>query len=131
MYQAPLNPESTTYQMKSLAEARVASAMAYLTDAYKDKRVKDKECKACFYLCSSRIGGAACTTRPCAVCGEWNVFSGSTNIGAICDDCSDKHKLCTYCGGDILMRERRKEPYPQQTKAKPDPNELDDLFNGG
>lgn len=91
---------------KTYGEDIVRSAMGYLTDPNKDQRSKGRECKSCWYLNNQRIGGAAITHKPCDVC-ENEMSFGSTCTDSVCKDCSDTHKLCTHCGGDIDMKDRR------------------------
>lgn len=69
-------------------------------DPRKDERLKRHECRACFY--SSRIGGAAMTTRPCMSCGEVVMYS-STATDVLCLECANEHALCKRCGGDLEM----------------------------
>ena len=92
------------------AKARVRSWMELADDVIKDTkkadRLKHHECKACFY--SSRIGGAAMTTRPCMSCGSDEMY-GSTATDVLCIACATKHELCRHCGGDLEMRTRRKD----------------------
>jgi hypothetical protein len=70
------------------------------------ERMAELECKACFYF--SRIGGAACTSRPCMSCGT-NQLYGSTNTDVLCKECAQRGDLCRHCGGDREMRTRRRK----------------------
>lgn len=92
------------------AKARVKGwadlAEEVASDARKAERLKRHECKACFY--SSRIGGAAMTTRSCMSCGSDEMY-GSTATDVLCMVCATKHELCRHCGGDLEMRTRRKD----------------------
>lgn len=82
-------------------------------DPRKDERLAQHECKACFY--SSRIGGAAMTTRPCMSCGKVEMY-GSTATDVLCMDCAKKHALCKHCGGDLNMKAGRKNwPTPKES----------------
>ena len=77
------------------------------TDPRKVERLKRCECRACYYLNGSRIGGAAMTDRPCMCCGKVQHYS-STATDVLCMSCAEKHKLCKRCGGDVEMKVRRK-----------------------
>ena len=90
----------------------VKLAEEIVNDTSKNDRLKKQECKACFY--SSRVGGSAMTNRECMSCGE-DVLYGSTATGVLCDSCARTHDLCKQCGGDINLRERRKE-WPKPNK---------------
>ena len=100
------------------AKARVKSWMELADDVIEDTkkadRLKRHECKACFY--SSRIGGAAMTTRPCMSCGSDEMY-GSTATDVLCLVCATKHELCRHCGGDLEMRTRRKD-WPETPNCK-------------
>lgn len=84
----------------------------YRSDDGREKRMEVHECRSCFYLYRGRVGGAAMTNWKCGVCGTERT-AGSTNTPSCCPDCAREHSLCTYCGGDLEMREgRRKFPTP-------------------
>ena len=84
----------------------IASANKLNEDTNKKERLEKALCKCCFYL-SSGIGGAAMTSRDCAVCDKEMHF-GSTNTDAMHIECAKKHELCSHCGADINLRETRK-----------------------
>lgn len=120
-YQGKIDDHSVLSQShwsKSFADEQIAQSLQYLADEKKKEREKQGECKTCFYLRSSRIGGAAITTKPCDLCGEYKMY-GSTNTDRLCLDCSVKNKICKRCGGDLHMRTRRAEKVPKQIPAKP------------
>ncbi len=98
--------ESATDTAKMIAEGGVQHALEFMADFNKKKRLEAKECKACFYFRSGRIGGAMMTTVKCGVC-EADMHFGSTCIDKLCGKCSDENELCVFCGGDIKMRIRR------------------------
>lgn len=90
----------------SIASDCIQHALEYQSDFRKKERLKDNECKTCFYFRSGRIGGAAMTTQECAVCGK-EVMYGSTNTDPLCLECAQAHELCKRCMGDVKMRPRR------------------------
>jgi hypothetical protein len=98
--------ERATDMAKYISESGMQNALRFATDADKKKRIEAKECKACFYFRSGRVGGAAMTEANCGVCDAAMQF-GSTCIDKVCGPCSDRQELCVYCGGDIRMRIRR------------------------
>lgn len=91
-------------EIKKLEEAK--------KDSRKKERLEKHECKTCFYIISSRIGAAVCTTRPCAIC-ETEMDFCNSNTDCLCVDCARKHKLCKHCMADIELRSRRKEGWPK------------------
>lgn len=84
---------------------RVAEAM--LNDSDSLNRIKAQNCVSCYYS-AGRIGGSAITTRPCMCCGLTETYA-STSTDALCLVCADLNHLCKHCGGDLDMREDRKD----------------------
>ena len=70
-------------------------------------RLKLLLCPVCHYL-GSGIGGAAMTTRPCAICNN-DVLYGSTCTDVLCDKCAKLHDLCKHCGADRELRRNRRK----------------------
>lgn len=77
------------------------------TDNRKADRLTKGECRGCFYLQPSRIGGAAMSSADCPLCGDL-IHSGSTNVNMLCKACAAERSLCTHCGGDMDCKVRRK-----------------------
>ncbi len=100
------NMIGATERAKAHAGEWIRHAEEVTNDARKQERLSSHECKACFY--SSRIGGAAMTSRPCMSCGSVEMY-GSTNTDVLCRSCATQHELCKHCGGDLEIRTRRKE----------------------
>ena len=96
----------STYISKSMIESRVREAEAVINDSEKNKRLKQQECPACYYL-RGRVGGAAMTTTECGLCGKIIHFS-STCVDVVCEDCAKRNNLCKHCGGDIECKQRGK-----------------------
>ena len=76
------------------------------TDSENETRYDKQVCKFCYYL-GSRAGGAACSSRPCAMC-ETTLHSGNTCVDILCKGCAIVNKLCTCCGGDIDLKPKRR-----------------------
>lgn len=76
-------------------------------DAEKDRRVARRLCKYCHYL-GGRFVGHAFTEFNCAACSK-EVSWPNTGVPQLCDECSDRHKLCQVCMGDREMKDRRKD----------------------
>ena len=95
-----------TTQMDIYSKDIIKCAMAFLTDHDKAGRKKKLECKACYYMRTSRIGGAAMTQVACGICDKVIMY-GSTNTDAMCRECAEKYQLCVYCGADQELRPRR------------------------
>jgi len=96
---------AATAQSKRRVEDTLARAERIKNDTDKAERLEAQLCKACFYF--TGIGGAAMTARECAGCGEDQLY-GSTNTDALCMSCASEHSLCKHCGGDLEMREGRR-----------------------
>lgn len=86
-----------------------------LTDPEHDRRLDRPFCVRCHY--EPRLGGAACTTRPCALCGVDQGY-GSTNTDILCQACAKQHALCRHCGGDIGADTERTE-FPASPGVEP------------
>lgn len=98
--------QSATDHATGHAQEVVRSALRYLADPDRKERLGAGQCKRCFYIWNARIGGAAITMQPCAICSE-EVMYGSTATDKLCLPCATKHEICRQCGGDLLMRPRR------------------------
>lgn len=111
----PLTPRDAQFRTsmsRRRGQEAVASVRSFESDDKIDQRMKAMECRACFYL-SSRIGGQAFSEWTCGVCASDQMHS-STATPRVCSDCAREHSLCTYCGGDLEMRERRRNwPTPK------------------
>ncbi len=111
------NMQSATERACSYVSSLLDLAKEIDADSRKEDRIKEQECRHCFYV--RRMGGAAMTTRPCGCCAE-EIMYGSTNTDALCKPCAIEHKLCTHCGGDIDMKvHRRNWPEIAPKELKP------------
>jgi hypothetical protein len=106
---------------RRLADNRVSSVHNFEVDRDISARVAAHTCKSCWYFQRNRIGGAAMTTWYCGICGARRIH-GSTAHNKICDRCATEHKLCVQCGGDIMMRARRRK-WPTPIQRSPDADE--------
>jgi hypothetical protein len=84
-------------------------------DEDKAERLSKCLCLSCFYLFKERMGGAVMTSRACAQCDTQMQFA-STATDLLCLSCATDNSLCSRCGADIDLKERRK-PYPFQKKC--------------
>lgn len=98
--------QRATDHAKYYVETTAEQLMRYWQDPERKDRLASGECRFCFYMMRGRIGGAAMTSRPCAVC-EKDVIYGSTNTDVLCLPCATEHQLCKHCGADALLRPRR------------------------
>jgi hypothetical protein len=98
--------QRATFLAKEHVEDLVRRAEMLNMDAGKEDRLKKCLCLSCYYVFTSRIGGAAITTRACGVCGNLETYS-STNTDALCIACAKVEELCKHCGGDMKLRVRR------------------------
>ena len=98
---------SATDFANCLGQDYVEASLRWMRDPEQKERRKAGECKTCYYIHHSRMGGAAMTTRPCGIC-HMPVTYSSTNTDKLCMDCAQTHQLCKHCGADVLLRPRRK-----------------------
>lgn len=89
--------ENERHWHKEEIEKVTAGLIGYYSDNNKKARKSAHLCKYCFYYHTSRIGGAAMTTRACANCGEEMMF-GSTCTDVFCNKCAEELKMCKHCG---------------------------------
>jgi hypothetical protein len=97
---------STDYAVRLGREALKAS-QDFVSDTRRAKRLEACECRACFYLRPSRVGGSAMTFWNCGLCAEEGLH-GSTAVPKVCRPCGLAHSICTHCGGDMEMRTKRR-----------------------
>lgn len=98
-----------TSRAKGYAQELLQAVRDFEADPNRELRLETAlECKSCFYLHRSRVGGAAMTYWTCGVCGKEDLH-GSTATPRVCISCAKEHQLCRNCGGDLHMRERRRK----------------------
>lgn len=86
---------------KEYIEKTSTKLILYYSDLDKKTRVKEKHlCKYCYYVNTSRIGGAMITTVICANCNKEMTFS-NTSVDILCDECAENLKVCKRCGQKI------------------------------
>ena len=83
----------------------LARAKIYIEDPKRKERLAAAQCIICYG--ESRIAGAACSERPCGLCGV-QLGSGSTDVNVLCRQCALDNQLCEHCGADIDLKDRRK-----------------------
>jgi len=110
--------ERTTDNAKAAVEHYVDRALELRFDPRKSERLPKQECVVCFY--TSRVAGAACSQRPCALCGI-KLYSGSTHVHTLCIPCAKLNSLCCDCGGDIDLKLRRRKAINQPTTVYVEP----------
>lgn len=97
-----------TYRAKENAQYILDKAERFSQDPDKSKRVSNCLCKTCYYINNTRMAGARITNKPCGIC-EVDMCFSSTATDKTCLPCATKHNLCKQCGGDINMKQRRKQ----------------------
>jgi len=86
------------HRNKQYIEKISAKLIQYYSDSNKKVRIKEKHlCRYCYYVNTSRIGGAMITTVICANCDKELTFP-STSVDILCDECAEKLKVCKRCG---------------------------------
>jgi hypothetical protein len=108
------NYEWETNRAKDYVADLRARLSAYTLDLDRTIRQVQGECKFCFYVHNSRIGGAACTSGICGLCDE-KVHSGNTCLDKLCLRCAKERGLCKHCGGDLEGKNRRKVDFSQRS----------------
>lgn len=96
-----------THEQHSTIDTALRRVKAYQEDQDKGRRFEQGHCLSCHYFRSYRVGGAVGTRWHCGICGS-EQWSGSTAVDKVCLPCAKEHKLCTQCGGDVEMRDRRR-----------------------
>lgn len=91
---------NASYYNKAHINEITAKLIKYYSDEEKAIRKSKNLCKCCFYYNTSRIGGAAITTRPCAEC-DTEMHFGNTCTDIFCDKCANKLNLCKHCGAKM------------------------------
>ena len=104
------NIAHATGKGKRYVDKALLGAKKLSTDEDRMERLEKCLCLSCFYLFKERIGGAAITHRECASCDKEMQFS-STATDLLCLSCATNNSLCSRCGADIELKERRK-PMP-------------------
>ncbi|MCA9340278.1 MAG: hypothetical protein KDA17_05170 [Candidatus Saccharibacteria bacterium] len=94
---------------------QVAEKLLHDTEA-KD-RLAACQCKACFYVMNPRIGGAAITEQPCAMCGDVQTY-GSTATDVLCLPCAKSNELCKRCGGMLHATKADKRHAEKAARAQ-------------
>jgi hypothetical protein len=92
-----------THFAKAFAARAEKAIDEWKRDARRTDRLAACECKTCFYLRSTRVGGTAVTTAPCRLCGELMQFA-TTVVTEICEKCSRENDACRMCMADVELR---------------------------
>jgi hypothetical protein len=111
-----VNIAHATGRGRRYVETALSDAKKLASDEDRTERLTKGLCLSCFYLFKTRMGGAAMTQRDCAGCEKEMHFS-STATDLLCLACATHNALCTRCGADLELKERRK-PYPFQQPSK-------------
>jgi hypothetical protein len=91
---------NSNWRRKEHIENTTMKLLGYYADPQKKRRKDNAECKYCFYVNNSRIGGAAITTVNCRICNN-DISFGSTATDVLCQTCATEHKLCKRCGAKM------------------------------
>jgi hypothetical protein len=74
------------------------------TDARREQRLKERECRWCFYR--STMSGQGFTDWNCWSCGAAGYHS-NTSVPRLCNECADKLGLCVHCCADRELKRRK------------------------
>ena len=109
------NVARATGNGKRYVDKALLAAKKLSTDEDKSERLDKCLCLSCFYLFKERMGGASITHRECAHCDTEMRFS-STATDLLCLPCATENCLCSRCGADLELKERR-NPYPFEKES--------------
>jgi hypothetical protein len=99
-----LEDSNFTTRMNSYKiDAAVKLGKNLLEDPYKDQRLKQLECKLCYYRES--IVMQAFTEYTCALCSSTGMHCNS-GVPLLCDPCAKTSKLCCGCGASLNEKEK-------------------------
>jgi hypothetical protein len=98
---------TTSYNRKHLDEWIDNAERAY-TDADRKGREAHQRCRWCHYARAGRVALQAFTEWTCIVCDVAQPPHHNSNHPKVCVACACANNLCTECGGDFDMRDRRK-----------------------
>jgi len=90
------NAKQRRHRNKERVNEIVAGLLGYYADPNKKARLAAALCKYCFYVHTSRIGGAAITTRKCDSC-DGEMMFGSTCTDPLCLKCALELRHCKHC----------------------------------
>ena len=105
---------SQTHWAKKGVRKHIEASERAKYDVERDKRLEENLCPFCFYIHTSRIGGAAITTKPCGVCGKDMTFS-STSTDDVCPECAKEHGICKRCASVVDFDWREMEAFRSKT----------------
>lgn len=112
MIMTPYNIQMSTTMAKKRIESTLRLADSLRSDPEKENRIKTQFCLCCYYY--TAVAGQALTQRECGICGEDQMY-GNTNADALCISCAKENSLCKHCGGDLDLRDKRRN-FPDISK---------------
>ncbi|MFY2658241.1 hypothetical protein ACOTC5_30030 [Achromobacter xylosoxidans] len=117
----PARMRDATMDARRNVDDAIKYAETLTTDPEADKRKEARLCPVCYYRAQryGRVGGAACTSRPCMCCGTEMHF-GSTLTNVLCGTCSVQTDLCCRCGADMNLHVRASWPTPKLRESQDD-----------
>ena len=86
--------ENTSYRINNFKET-----MKLLKQSFSESEENHGECVSCRIFSRNRMAGAACRQRKCSMCPEI-IYSGSTDVNMVCDNCARDNGLCRRCGSN-------------------------------
>lgn len=92
--------EYKTWQNKRQVDRMREQLGTFDTDPLNTRRMEVHECKTCFYINSSRIGGSAMTLKNCNNCEKKEMYS-STVTNLYCLACAKDLGVCAFCSQDM------------------------------
>ena len=98
--------QSSTHMSAQHMRNAIAHAKAAEADTEREQRLKERLCRACFYLRRGRLVGHAFTEWRCCSCNRLFMHH-NTGTPRMCDECSDKHDACGECCSDLHFTRRR------------------------
>lgn len=95
--------EHATYEANAHARTVKKRLESFEKDSDAAARMREHECRTCWYLYGATIAMQAFTQRDCDICGEEQTYS-SSDTRPICLACAVRNKLCRACCGRVSMK---------------------------
>ena len=88
-----------TYFGKAYYDSLKQRLLAYEDDIERERRLRTRQCKTCFYI-KNHLAGQAFTEYTCRNCGAEGMHP-NTGVPRYCDNCADEYCVCKDCGARI------------------------------
>lgn len=100
--------QGKTTRAQMIANEQIHRIERYVADEKREGRLKQLECRTCFYL-RTAVAGAAFTPGKCEEC-EQTFQHPNTAVPPYCESCATTHQVCRRCGSALDFTDM--EPVP-------------------